>query len=115
MAKLGDKDVVIIHAIELAEIIDKELGKEKVLHPLVPLTRNIVEMLAEYQMKAQKYLSKVRKDLELSGVSAKIILHTGQPHKVAIKITEREGCSIIVLNCSDLTPDLEAIIKYSKI
>jgi len=41
----------------------------------------------------------------------------GPPHKVIIEITEgeREGYSVIVLNSSDLTPDLEAIIKYSKI
>lgn len=112
---LGGREVIIVHVVEIADIIDKQVGKEDVMHPLVPIS-NLAEMLSEHWMEAKNHLDKIKRDFVGAGIKVKTILRVGSPNKEIPKIASMEGGSVIMISSKKgLTPNVDPIIRYSEI
>ena len=110
---LGGKEVIIVHVIAADEIIEREVEREEVMHPLVPIS-NLTEMLSKHWMEAQTYLSNIKKNFDIAGIKTRVNLRVGSPHKEIIKIANEEGASVVMISSKGLTPNVDFVVRYSE-
>ncbi|GEM_PF-143988 len=111
---LGGKEVIIVHVVAADDVVDKEVGKEEVIHPLVPIP-NLTEMLSKHWMRARTYLGNIKKNFEIAGIKARVILRVGSPHKEILKIANEEGGSVVMISSKGLTPNVDSVVRYSEV
>ncbi len=112
---LGGREVIIVHVLAVDDVIDKRIGKEEVMHPLVPIS-NLTEILSEHWMGAQDCLNDIKRSFVGAGINAKIILRVGSPTKEILNIVDMVRGSVIMVNGKKgLTPNADSIIRYSEV
>ncbi|MEM0088176.1 MAG: universal stress protein [Archaeoglobaceae archaeon] len=95
LKQFGLKKVILARIADLEEALEGKVSKEEMIHPLVPIPR-IVEILSEYWENEKAELEKIRRHLDVKGISSETSVSFGSLEKYLEKISKLEGFSLVI-------------------